>query len=63
MRKPKVEDFEHLSTDLTSVKGFWKNHVTRVLLVVVFANIGSTIGTLIGGGEVIRVFVTTVFGG
>jgi pheromone shutdown-related protein TraB len=63
VRKPKVEDFEHLSTDLTNVKGFWKNHVTRVLLVVVFANIGSTIGTLVGGGEVIRVFIKTVFGG
>ena len=63
VRKPKVEDFENLSTDLTSLKGFWRNHVTRVLLVVVFANIGSTIGTLVGGGEVIRVFIRTVFGG
>ncbi len=63
VRKPKVEDFEKLSTDLSNLKGFWKNHVTRVLLVVVFANIGSTIGTLVGGGEVIRVFIKTVFGG
>lgn len=63
VRKPKVEDFEKLSTDLTGVTGFWKNRVTRVLLVVVFANVGSTIGTLVGGGEVIRVFIKTVFGG
>lgn len=63
VRKPKVEDFETLSTDLSKVSGFWKNSVTRVLLVVVFANIGSTVGTLIGGAEVIRLFIRTVIGG
>lgn len=63
VRKPKVEDFEKMSTDLHSFTGFWKNAVTRVLLVVVFANIGSTLGTVIGGAEVIRVFVRTVLGG
>jgi len=63
IRKPKVDDFEHLSTDLASVTGFWKNHVTRILLVVVFANVGSTVGTLIGGAEVIRLFLRTVWGG
>ena len=35
-RKPKVRDFEHLQTDILSVKGFWRNKVTRILLVVVF---------------------------
>ena len=45
LRKPKVKDLSNLSTDITTLKGFWKNNVTRVLLVVVFTNIGSTIGT------------------
>jgi len=45
--KPKVKDFETLSEDITSVKGFWKNKITRILLVVVFTNIGSSLGTLV----------------
>ncbi len=46
-RKPKVRDFEALSTDILSVKGFWKNKITRILLVVVFTNLGSAIGTFV----------------
>lgn len=46
-RKPKVLDFERLPTDILSVKGFWQNRVTRVLLVVVFTNLGCTVGTLV----------------
>ncbi|MDY0131497.1 MAG: TraB/GumN family protein [Desulforegulaceae bacterium] len=45
LRKPKVKDISDLSTDITSLKGFWKNNLTRILLVVVFTNIGSSIGT------------------
>jgi len=44
-RKPKVRDFENLSEDMLSVRGFWRNKVTRILLVVVFTNMGSAIGT------------------
>jgi pheromone shutdown protein TraB len=36
-------------TDVQEFKGFWRNKITRVLLVVVFANLGSTIGTITGG--------------
>lgn len=46
-RKPKVRDFENLPSDILSVKGFWRNKVTRVLLVVVFTNLGSAIGTFV----------------
>ncbi len=45
-RKPKVKDLEAIPTDILSIKGFWKNNVTRILLVVVFTNLGSTIGTM-----------------
>jgi pheromone shutdown-related protein TraB len=45
-RKPKVKDFEAISEDILTIKGFWKNSVIRILLVVVFTNIGSTIGTM-----------------
>jgi pheromone shutdown-related protein TraB len=56
IRKPSVKDFQSLSDDVMSFKGFWKNKVTKVLLVVIFANVGSTVGTLIGGAEVLRLF-------
>lgn len=56
-RRPNVSDFETLSDDVTSVKGFWNNKVTRILLVVVLANIGSSLGTFIGGADVIRLFL------
>jgi pheromone shutdown-related protein TraB len=46
-RKPKVIDFEHLQKDILSVRGFWRNKVTRILLVVVFTNLGSTMGTFV----------------
>jgi len=47
MRKPKVKDFEHLSEDILSIKGFWGNKVSRILLVVVFTNLGSSLGTFV----------------
>ena len=46
-RKPKVKDLETLQQDIVSIKGFWKNKVTRILLVVVFTNLGSMAGTFI----------------
>lgn len=51
-----MSDFETLPDDVLSVKGFWDNKVTRILLIVVLANIGSSIGTFIGGADVLRVF-------
>ncbi|WP_026697845.1 TraB/GumN family protein [Alkalicoccus chagannorensis] len=56
MRRPSVGDLEVLSDDVQSLKGFWNNKVTRILLVVILTNIGSTIGTMIGGADVLRVF-------
>ena len=61
VRKPSVSDFENLAEDVHTMKGFWRNKVTRVLLVVVFVNLGSTAGTVIGGAEVISRFISTFF--
>ncbi len=46
MRNPKVADFEQLP-DLNTVSSLARNRVTRILMVTAFANIGSTIGTII----------------
>ena len=45
--KPKVKDLESLPEDILSLRGFWRNKVTRILLVVAFTNIGASIGSLI----------------
>jgi len=54
--KPKVKDFERLSEDISSLKGFWKNKITRILLVVVFTNIGSSLGTFVAIPLMVKVF-------
>ena len=56
-RKPKVKDLEKLPNDILSIKGFWKNKVTRILLVVVFTNIGSSIGTFVAFPALVKVLV------
>ncbi|WP_088033691.1 TraB/GumN family protein [Evansella clarkii] len=61
-RRPNVGDFENLSEDVYSAKGFWNNKVTRILLVVVLTNLGSTLGTLIAGADIVRLFIQNVFG-
>lgn len=56
LRKPKVKDLENLSQDILSVRGFWKNKVTRILLVVAFTNLGSGIGTFVALPLIIKAF-------
>ena len=60
IRKPTVKDFDDLSSDLSSLKGIWRNKVTRTLLVVILANLGSVIGTYAGGIEIFKIFTKTV---
>jgi pheromone shutdown-related protein TraB len=48
-RKPQVGDFESLRTDVTSVRGWWRNRVARTLLVFLLATIGSATGTYLAG--------------
>jgi pheromone shutdown-related protein TraB len=55
-RKPKVRDFERLPEDIVSIRGFWRNKVTRILLVVLFTNLGSSIGTFIAIPLMAKVF-------
>ncbi|MBI9077551.1 MAG: TraB/GumN family protein [Desulfatibacillum sp.] len=55
-RKPQVRDLESLPSDITTFRGFWKNKVTRILLVAVFSNIGSMIGTFVALPFILRAF-------
>ena len=47
IRPPHVRDFETLPASLETVRGFFSNAIIRILLVVVFTNIGSSIGTFV----------------
>ncbi|MBQ03162.1 conjugal transfer protein TraB [Candidatus Bathyarchaeota archaeon] len=53
IRKPKVSDFESLRTDLTHVRKWWTNGVSRVLLVFFFGTLGSALGTYIAGAKIL----------
>ena len=57
VRKPKVSDFEDLAEDTSSFKGFFKNRVTRILLVVICANVFSSIATIISGLDIVKTFL------
>ncbi|MFW5693920.1 MAG: TraB/GumN family protein [Alkalispirochaeta sp.] len=47
LRKPRVTDFENLNTDILSVRGVYRNRLTRILLVFFFSTVGSAAGTFI----------------
>jgi pheromone shutdown-related protein TraB len=53
LRKPRVIDLERVAEDLTTARGIWNNRVIKVLLVIVLANLGSSIGTFIGVGWIV----------
>ena len=48
LRKPRVRDFEHIHDDIASVRGFYRNRLTHVLVVFLLSSVGSAIGTFIG---------------
>lgn len=43
--RPRVIDLETVSQDTMHLKGWWKNKLSRTLLVSLFSSIGSSIGT------------------
>ena len=53
--RPKVRDFENLLEDITGIKGFWRNKITRILMVVAFTNLGSSLGTFIAVPLMVKV--------
>lgn len=59
VRKPRVEDFEDLG-NITTFRDFFRNRVTKILLVVALTNLGSSFGTFIGGAKIIQIFVDTI---
>ncbi|MBE0597899.1 MAG: TraB/GumN family protein [Desulfuromonadales bacterium] len=44
---PTVRDLECVNEDLATLRGWWGNRLTRVLLVFFFTSLGSAVGTLV----------------
>ena len=54
--KPKVSDMENLQADATSIKGWYRNRLLRVLLVFLLSTLGSSTGTFIAGADIVKSF-------
>ena len=44
-RKPRVHDMEALQDDVTTLRGWYRNRISRILLVFFFSSLGSSVGT------------------
>jgi len=52
-RKPTVGDFARLRHDTAHWKGWWRNRVSRTLLVFLLSSLGSAIGTWLAGFRIL----------
>jgi len=62
-RKPQVSDAENISADSASLKGLYRNRITRVLLVFFLSSLGSSIATFVSGAGVINSLIKIFKGG
>jgi pheromone shutdown-related protein TraB len=51
---PRVLEFETVGYDMGTISGWWQNKLLRVFLVFILTSLGSSIGTYIGGYEIIK---------
>lgn len=51
-RRPSVADCERLPEDIQTMRGFWRNPVTRILLIAVASGLGTAAGFWFGVGWV-----------
>ena len=49
LRRPRVADFESLRDDVIDWRGWWKNRVSRTLLVFLLSNFGMVLGEYLAG--------------
>ena len=54
MRRPRVADFETLRDDVLDWRGWWRNRVSRTLLVFLFSNFGMMIGEYAAGFRILH---------
>jgi pheromone shutdown-related protein TraB len=56
LRKPQVKDFLALANDIISIRGFFRNKITRLLLLVAVVNLTTSIGTFVAIPVIMRFF-------
>lgn len=56
MRKPRVKDFMTLREDIISLRGFFRNKITRILIMVALVNITTSMGTFVAIPVMMRYF-------
>ena len=56
LRKPQVKDFLALADDITTLHGFVRNKITRILLLVAVVNLTTSIGTFVAIPVMMRYF-------
>ena len=54
LRRPRVGDFESLRDDVLDWRGWWRNRVSRTLLVFMLTNIGMMIGEYMAGIRILH---------
>ena len=54
LRKPQVKDFLALPDDIVSVRGFFHNRITRLLLLIAVVNLTTSIGTFLAIPVIMR---------
>ncbi|SEO91510.1 TraB/GumN family protein [Aquisalimonas asiatica] len=59
LRKPTVGDFATLRRDVAALKGWWRNRVSRTLLVFLLATFGSAAGTYIAGFRIFEQLISS----
>jgi len=60
VRKPRVKDFDDLMK-INSVWDMWRNRVTKILLVMAFANLGGMLGNAIAGFSIFAGIIPKIF--
>ena len=56
LRKPKVKDFETISDDISTFKGWFKNRVLHAFTVFFATSIGSILGTFVLFPVMLKIF-------
>lgn len=54
IHRPRVADFDSLRDDVIHWTGWWKNRISRTLLVFVFSNFGMILGEWIAGFRIVK---------
>lgn len=54
IKKPTVQDVQNIQTDIFSLKGIFTNRFLKTIVIVIMANIGASIGTLIAGTDLVK---------